>query len=323
MLCLNGKEIHECLTYTEVMDGVEKAFAIYQKGDFTMPDRLSVSCGGNSILLLMPCVAEGSFSTKLVTVFPENRAKGRPIINGIVVLNDLETGEVLAIMDGKTVTAMRTGAVTGTSIRYIAKEDAESVGLVGCGTQGFYQLMCACAARDIKRIYLYDIAEEQIAVMSAKLAEAAPEVTVQAVTSAEELVIPSDIIITATTARSPVFPDDPELFKGKHFVAIGSFEPDVREYPDAIFKMINKVWVDVDFASEESGELSTPLDTGLLKKEQIETLGQLIQSGSKPERGEFGTTFFKTVGMALFDLVTARLVYGKATSLKLGTEVSL
>jgi ornithine cyclodeaminase/alanine dehydrogenase-like protein (mu-crystallin family) len=78
MLFLSGNDIRACLSYNEVMNSVEEALGIYEKGDFTMPDRLSVSCGGNSILLLMPCVAEGSFSTKLVTVFPENKSKGKP-----------------------------------------------------------------------------------------------------------------------------------------------------------------------------------------------------------------------------------------------------
>ena len=114
---------------------------------------------------------------------------------------------------------------------------------------------------------------------------------------------------------------EPELFAGKHCIAIGSFEPDVREYPDALFSLIEKVWVDIDFAKEESGELLVPLQKGLLQEDQLETLGHFIESGRAPERGAHGTTFSKAVGMALFDLTTARLAYTNALAKGLGTEL--
>jgi ornithine cyclodeaminase len=263
----------------------------------------------------------GNITTKLVTIFPGNRSRNRPVIDGIVVLSDGSSGEVLALMDGKTVTAMRTGAVTGVSIRYLSRGDARSVGLVGCGVQGYYQLLYACAVRDICRITLFDIEPAAIRTLMEKMQASLPDVEIVVAESSEALVRASDIVITATTARRPVFPDDPELFKGKHCVAIGSFEPDVREYPDAVFSLVEKVWVDIDFAKEESGELLVPLRRGILRDEQLETLGHLIQSERAPERGAHGTTFSKSVGMALFDLTTARLAYAQAIEEGLGTEL--
>jgi ornithine cyclodeaminase/alanine dehydrogenase-like protein (mu-crystallin family) len=321
MLYLNSDELMQALPLQAVMGCVEEALALYEAKTYEMPDRLAVDCGAGNLLLLMPCVAQGSFSTKLVTVYPGNRAVGRPVIDGLVVLAAQDTGEILALMDAKTVTAMRTGAVTGTSIRYLAREDAASVGLVGCGVQGYYQLLYACTARPIRRITLYDLSAEAMVAMEGKLRSALPEVEVRAAASTAELARASEILITATTARRPVFPDDPALFKGKHCVAIGSFEPEVREYPDALFGQVNKVWIDIDFAREESGELMIPLQSGLLQESQLETLGQFIQSGQPPARGPSGTTFFKTVGMALFDLTTARLAYANALEQGLGTRL--
>jgi ornithine cyclodeaminase len=86
--------------------------------------------------------------------------------------------------------------------------------------------------------------------------------------------------------------------------------------------VVEKVWVDIDFAQEESGELMIPLQSGLLHESQLETLGHFIQTGQPPARGPTGTTFFKTVGMALFDLTTARLAYANATQMGLGTELA-
>lgn len=321
MLFLNTHDIMKALTFDEVMDAVEEALEIYEHREFVMPDRLAVNCDGKNILLLMPCVASENIVTKIVTVFPENTSRNRPVIDGVVLLNDQVTGEILAIMDGKTITAMRTGAVTGVSIRYLAREDVKSVGLVGCGMQGYYQLMYACNVRNIKKITLFDISDAAIPPLIERLKKALPGMTIKIAESPEELVSLSDIVITATTARKSVFPDDPELFKGKHCVAIGSFEPDVREYPDAIFSLIEKVWIDIDFAKEESGELLIPLKEGKLKEEQLETLGHFIQSGREPERGAYGTTFSKSVGMALFDLTTAQLTYTNAVKNNLGTKL--
>jgi len=321
MLFLNAHEIIGALTVDEVIASVEEALRVYEEGAFVMPDRMAVACGDNNQLLLMPCVAMGSIATKLVTVFPGNKARNRPVIDGIVTLSDRSSGEILALMDGKTITSVRTAAVTGLSIRHLSKPDAASVGLVGCGVQGYYQVVYACAVRNIHRITLFDISSAAIPPLIEKLQGSLPDIEIAVAESTEALVNTSDIVITATTSRKPVFPNDPELFKGKHLVGIGSFEPDVREYPDAVFSVVEKVWVDVDFAKEESGELLVPLREGYLREGQLETLGHFILSGRTPDRGSFGTTFFKSVGMALFDLTTARSVYAKAVELGLGIEL--
>lgn len=321
MLFLNAQEIMAALTLDEVMDSVEEALRLYERRAFVMPERMAVPCGDSNLLLLMPCVARGGLSTKLVTVFPGNRAHNRPVIDGLVVLSDQSTGEILALLDGKTITSMRTGAVTGVSIRHLSRPDAQSVGLVGCGVQGYFQLLYACAARDIRKVALFDSVPAAIPPLVDRLHAALPGVEIEVAVSTAALVTASDVVITATTARAPVFPDDPELFKGRHCVAIGSFEPDVREYPDALLSVVEKVWVDIDFAKEESGELLVPLREGKLREDQIETLGHFILSGREPERGTYGTTFFKTVGMALFDLTTAQRAYGNAAQKGLGTRL--
>jgi ornithine cyclodeaminase len=315
----------KAITLEEVMASVEEAFRIYEAKTYMMPDRMAVDCDDGNLLLLMPCVARDSISTKLVTVFPKNSARNRPVIDGIVVLSDRSTGEILALMDGKTITAMRTGAVTGVSIRHLAKADAQSVGIVGCGVQSYYQIMYACTARDIRSITLFDIDPTAVSALIEKLRTDAimpplsSAIEIQVAESTAALAQASDIVITATTARAPVFPNDPAVFEGKHCVAIGSFEPEVREYPDALFSLVEKVWIDTDFAPEESGELMIPLQKGILHEEQLETLGHFIQSGRAPERGGHGTTFFKSVGMAMFDLTTARLTYTNALRKGLGT----
>jgi ornithine cyclodeaminase len=329
MLFLNAHQIHESVTYRQVTEGVREALCIYEDGAYVMPERMAVPCrdarieSADDLLLLMPCVALDSIATKLVTVFPGNRARGRPVIDGMVILAERASGQILALMDGKAITALRTGAVTGVSVDCLSRADVRSVGLAGCGVQGFYQLVYACTVRDVRHIALYDVNPTALPPMIDRLRAALPGVEVEAVPSPRALLEASEVVITATTSRTPVFPDEPELFHGKHCVAIGSFEPDVREYPDAVFSLVEKVWVDIDFARHESGELIVPLEKGLLREDQLETLGHLIRSGREPERGAYGTTFSKSVGMALFDLTTARLVHARAVEKGLGTRLDV
>ena len=321
MLFLDSHNVMKVLTVDAVIDSAEEAFRLYEQGTFVMPDRMAVACGDDSQLLLMPCVAADGIATKLVTVFPGNRARNLPVIDGIVILSNRSSGGIQALMDGKSITSARTAAVTALSIRHLSKPDARSVGLVGCGVQGYYQLVYACVVRDIHRIVLFDISPAAVSRLTEKLHKSLPDIEIEVAESTAVLAARSDIVITATTARDPVFPNDPELFKGKHIVAIGSFEPEVREYPDAVFSVAEKVWVDTHFASEEAGELLIPLRDGHLKEGQLETLGHFILSGRAPDRGPYGTTFFKSVGMALFDLITARLAYSRAVEQGLGTEL--
>ncbi len=321
MLFLNADEITQALTHQEVMACVEEALRIYEAGTFVMPERMALPASEDDQLLLMPCASMDHMVTKLVSVYPGNKARGRPVIDGLVVLYDRATAEILSLMDAKTITAMRTGGVTGVSVAHLAREDAQTVGLVGCGVQGYYQLLYACAARDITKVVLYDIAPQSIQALVEKLHTSLPQIEIDIADSTAALARRADILITATTARTPVFPDDPELFLGKHCIAIGSFEPDVREYPDALFSLIERAWVDIAFATEESGELIIPLEKGLLQADQVETLGHLIASGEEPDRGAHGTTFSKSVGMALFDLTTARQAYANAHERGLGVEL--
>ena len=321
MLYLNSREIIEAVSCDQMMDAVEQAMGTYEDKSYTMPERMHVPCGEGNILLLMPCIAGDYMVTKMLTLYPENRKAEKPVIQATVMLADSRTGTPLAIMDGGTITAMRTGAVGGSSIRHLAKRDAQSIGVVGCGVQGFYQLKYGCCARDIQEITLFDMNSDNAISLSERLQSDYPDMAIKIAESAEELAYKSDIVITTTTARTPVFPDRAELFAGKHLIAVGSFEPGVREYPNALFTQTSTVWVDIEFAKEESGEILVPLRDGLLRDEQIVTLGQFIRSGEKPDRGISGTTFFKTVGMALFDLAAARLIYESSKKRGIGTEL--
>jgi ornithine cyclodeaminase len=128
-------------------------------------------------------------------------------------------------------------------------------------------------------------------------------------------------VITATTSNQPVLPDQSDLLKGKCFITIGSYKPDMRELPDALFPLCDQVFMDTEFAAEESGDLAIPLQKKLIQKEQIFTLGKRLKADPRIKKSNSETNLFKSVGMALFDVVVAHMLYEKAKQKELGTEV--
>ncbi|MCK5691524.1 MAG: ornithine cyclodeaminase family protein [Bacteroidales bacterium] len=284
---------------------MEQAFIDTAQGVVEVPQRVHIDRGPNT-LLLMPCFGSSYFSTKLVSVFPNNLLKKEPMIYGSVLLNDGQTGRPLAVMDGSKLTAMRTAAVGAVGIKYLASEKASNLGVVGLGIQGFHQALFACQQRSIRTLRIMDHSSEVMARFTERFNAFYPEIKVIPCNSAEELCKASDIIITATGSHKHVVPAHGGWWKGKTIVGIGSYKPDMREFPDQIFMDLEQVFVDTPVALGETGDLVEPLKNGLIDEAQIFPLWDLILDRVKPI-GE--TRFFKSVGMAAFDLYGAKLVF--------------
>jgi len=284
---------------------MEQAFIDTAQGVVEVPQRVHIDRGPNT-LLLMPCFGSSYFSTKLVSVFPNNLLKKEPMIYGSVLLNDGQTGRPLAVMDGSKLTAMRTAAVGAVGIKYLASEEASNLGVVGLGIQGFHQALFACTQRSIRTLRIMDHSREVMARFTDRFNAFYPAIKVIPCSSAEELCKASEIIITATGSHQHVVPAHGGWWKGKTIVGIGSYKPDMREFPDEIFMDLEQVFVDTPVALGETGDLVAPLKTGLIDEAQIFPLWDLILDRVKPS-GE--TRFFKSVGMAAFDLYGAKLVF--------------
>jgi len=284
---------------------MEQAFIDTAQGVVEVPPRVHLDRGPNT-LLLMPCFGSTYFSTKLVSVFPKNLLKKEPMIYGSVLLNDGQTGRPLAVMDGSKLTAMRTAAVGAVGIKYLAPQEASNLGVVGLGIQGFHQALFACQQRNIRTLRIMDNSGEVMSRFSERFKAFYPEINVVPCNSAEELCNASEIVITATGSHQPVVPDHGGWWKGKTVVGIGSYKPDMREFPDSFFADLEQVFVDTPVALEETGDLLEPLNKGLISEASIFPLWDLIQE-KVVLSGE--TRFFKSVGMAAFDLYAAKLVY--------------
>jgi ornithine cyclodeaminase/alanine dehydrogenase-like protein (mu-crystallin family) len=215
---------------------------------------------------------------------------------------------------------LRTGAVSALGIRYLADPGVRSLGIIGAGTQAFYQAIMAGQVRPFDRIYISDLDRSRAEKLASSLAKELEAEMIIAATN-EELVTASDVVITATTSLNPVITSDKEILFGKTYVGIGSFKPSMREIPEELFQLVDRVYVDSRQASQESGDLIYALKAGLIAEEKIFTLGKLINQSIRPSRQE--TSFFKSVGMALYDLLVAEKIYDLAKNQGAGMKIDI
>ena len=319
MLWMNRNCMEQALNRKELMDAVEKAYDLYERGEFIMPLRPTLDLEGDTFML-MPCGTAATWGIKLLTITPKNPEAGRPMIEGLATLFDKKTGAPQAVMDGQALTFLRTGAVGGAAIRRLAPEKARTLGVVGAGVQGFSQALCACAARNIEDIWIADLYETKAEEMRKKLMEELPKLKVHRASSPEEMLEHAEIVITTTTSRKPVLPDNPEKLRGKFYVGIGSYLPEMHEYPDSLFPLGDAFYMDTEHALEETGDLITPLEKGILSREKLRTFGSALREGTPPYASG-STVLFKSVGMALFDLVVGAALYDGALAKGLGQEL--
>ena len=308
MKVIDSKTIACAATFLEWINAMEQAMKVSLSDEFVMPQRLHLDYGKNTYLL-MPCMTDEYWVTKLVSFCPDNKDSGLPSIYGTIVINRTKTGETLAIMEGSDITALRTAAISALGIKYLAPENATTLGIIGTGSQGIQQARFACTIRDIRQVTIYDRSERSLSRFLDAFKADFPAIRIKVAENVEQLCSDSGIVITATNSKVPVFPNASELFEGKTFVGIGSYKPDCREYPDNFFRHIDQIFVDTLHGKNESGDLLYPIRNRLIAESNIHSLGSLIVGNvalsTKPTR------FYKTVGSALFDLYAAKLIYEK------------
>lgn len=322
MLYIGKKDIAK-IDRSLILNAISHAYELLLDETYTMPDRIHVQDGDNT-LLLMPCFERRYFATKLVSVFPGAPTLGAPAVNGIMTLADNKTGMPLAVMDGAAMTAERTGAVGGLGVKFLTRENIETAGLIGAGVQGLAQVRYLLLNRKVKQVVIFNRSAETARAKVAILASEYPDVGFKVAQTADSLVKACDLVVAATTSKVPVFSNDPELVKGKTFISVGSFRPDMQEFPDAVIETANRIFVDTPFAAKESGDLCQPLERGIVKESQLLAFAQLVREPLNLEQKDdpaIQTLFFKSVGMALFDLTVASTIYEFALKNNLGVTL--
>lgn len=320
MLIISEQDIEKCIEPTELVSAIEKAYIIQNKASTKIPDRMHIDSDENT-LLVMPGFIESVFGTKLVSVFPKNALENKPVLNGIMILNDTQTGEPLAMINGNKLTAMRTGAVGATAVKYLSRFSAQTLGIIGAGVQAYHQALIVSSQRPFRKLIIYDKNLSKAEVLKEALEDKLENINIEVTDQANQLVLDSDVIVTATTSNESVFDVDIEKLGNKTFIGIGSYKPDMQEIPLSLFKAVNNIYVDTLHAKKECGDIKIPLEQGLIKDSDIIPFSSVLTSGELLD--ETSVNVFKSVGMSLFDLTVAELIYNNAKEKGLGQNVKI
>lgn len=320
MIILSDRDVGELLSPAELVPAIEAAVRRYDEGHGVVPRRQHLDWNGNT-LLTMPAATAEAIGTKLVAVIPGNSARGLPVTNGLMILNDAQTGLPLAILNAATLTARRTGAVAALGTKYMTPADLDSVGIIGVGVQGTWQAIFTCCVRPIREVLYISRSPDSAERFRAAVCDHAPGVRVTRCASTGDLLTRTHLIITATTSAEPVLPDDPAPLEGKHFTSIGSFRPAMQELPDSVYRLAGELVIDSDAARHEVGDVIGPVERAILRAEDVFSIGQLVTGRRSVDVR--ATTAYKTVGMALYDLVAAHVAYSAAKLRGIGREIEL
>lgn len=324
-LLLSRDDVTKVLEMNDCMEVVEKAFAELANGTAVLPLRTPIT-PPDGLSLYMPAYLKelGALACKIVTVYKNNPKKyNMPVIVGKVLLQDPNTGDVICIMDGGYLTAVRTGAVSGVATQYLARKDSGQVaGIFGAGVQAECQLWAVAEARDISRALVYDISDEAVTAFIGKMGGRL-NLEIARADSPDQIVNESDIICTATSSPTPIF-DGTKVKDGTHINGIGSHTPAARELDTAIIKRSTLIADSYEACLSEAGDIMIPIDEGAIDKSHMKAeLGEVI-TGKKPARAnDTEITLFKSNGLAIQDVATAKLVYDKAVAAGIGTSVDI
>lgn len=324
-LLLSRDDVTKVLDMADCMEVVEKAFAELASGSAVLPLRINITPPGGLALYMPAYLKEmGALACKVVTVYKDNPKKhNMPTTIGKVLLQDPATGDVICIMDGGYLTAVRTGAASGVATKYLARDDRGQVaGIFGAGVQAKMQLWAVAVARDIAKAYVYDVsadaAEKFVSEMSSKL-----KLEVSRADSPDEILEHADIICTATSSPTPIF-DGGKIREGTHVNGIGSHTPKARELDTAIIKRSKLIADSYEACLNEAGDIMIPIQEGAIDKSHMYAeLGEVITGKKASRTDDKEITLFKSNGLAIQDVATAKLVYDKAIDSGIGTEVKL
>ena len=328
---LSRSDIERAVDAATAVDAMRVAFGELSAGKAVVPVRGHVE-SARGITLLMPAFlgASGGLGAKIVSVFPHNPDLGQLPIQGAVILLEAETGRTRALLDGTSLTEIRTAAGSGLATELLAEPGADVLAVFGAGAQGRAHIELLAARRPLREIRIVSVPPGGAEALAAALAARAETLVppgggrpprIRAAATPAEALDGAGLVVTATTSATPVF--SPELLEpGAHVNAIGAFQPHTREIPGEIVARA-RVVVDQRAAIwEEAGDLIIPVEEGLVGRDVIHAeLGEIVNGDAAAGRAGFEFTLFESVGSAAQDVAIAEAALARAEALGLGAVV--
>ncbi|ARM76449.1 ornithine cyclodeaminase family protein [Acidianus manzaensis] len=294
MRFLDAKNLEEYLTPKEAVKAVKEAFLMYYKGEISQPQRQVLTIKGNW-WGIMPSFTAFSVAVKIVNVINDNPKRGLPSVQGVVALFSPDTGELISIMDGTVLTAIRTASASVLSTEIAYGNKINTLGIIGAGMEAYYHAKIAQGYLSVSRI-LVSARKSHI--------ELAKKINADAV-DLEKLLKESDVVYATTSSKTPVVIGN--LMKNDfHVSSIGAHTPDSREIDDETIRKSKTFIVDsLEAVSKEAGDYIQPKSSGLLDDKKVLEIGKILAEGIKVER----PSIFKTVGISAQDNITAYYAY--------------
>lgn len=328
MLILNARQVRQALPMPAAIDAMKRAFLAISCGDAEMPLRTHLDLSGSGgTALVMPAhvrsIDTDSLAVKIVSVCGDNPERGLPRILATVLAIDPQTGEPIALIEGTTVTAIRTAAASAAATDVLARADSETLAIVGAGVQAREHIAAIHCVRGIRRTYIAARNRSQCERLAEDLSSGDPAISdITICETADEAVAQADVVCTVTTSHDPVF-SPTSLKPGTHVNAVGSYQPDTLEIPPETVAAA-RVFVDHrQSALEEAGDLVVPLKSGLIDAGHIlGEVGEVLAGRIAGRCSASDITLFKSVGCAAEDCLAASEVLAKAKELGIGREIT-
>ncbi|HEU4460011.1 MAG TPA: delta(1)-pyrroline-2-carboxylate reductase family protein [Methylibium sp.] len=280
-----------------LVEAVAAAMRARRAGTLHAPERLALPLPEGASWLAMPAADATLAIAKLVAVHPANRGRGLPTIHGQVLVCDARDGRALALLDGPTVTARRTAAVTALGLRTLGRRPPRSIALIGCGAQALEHARLLAELEPIERLHLVGRRREQADALAARLAVEVPRLRVEVASGVAGAVDRVDAAIALTTSLAPVLPA--ELPEDLLVVGVGAFRPQMAELPPSLLHARAVIVDALDGARGEAGDLIQAGIDWSRVSELVDHLGAAAPAGPAP--------VFKTVGQAAWDLAAAHV----------------
>lgn len=321
---IKAGEIRQHYSMKQAIEAMRRAFSGLASGEGFVPQRYVTSLpSGELVMLCKPAFVEQEqkVTVKFLTQREGVVIPGIPTIQGVVMVIDAQSGELLSIMDGEYLTALRTGAASGLATRFFAREDASTMALFGCGTQGSTQLEAVLCEREIRRVLVYDTNEAAARTFCQEMSE---QFNIECLyTKRTSDLDMADVICTATNATSPLFSRG-EIKQGVHINAIGSFQPHMQELDPQVLKDA-RVYLDTAKAClEESGDLVKAISAGVIQKDHIAgEIGEYCLGRIPGRKSDNEITIFKSVGVAIQDFMVATDIYHASLEKSFGIDIDL
>jgi ornithine cyclodeaminase/alanine dehydrogenase-like protein (mu-crystallin family) len=298
MIYLNEDRVAELLRWDDLIAAMESALASFSNGNVVQPVRGILTIEENRRYLgIMPAATGDVMGAKIVSFYPANEGTEHPTHNGSILLMDARTGRPLIAMDARLITEMRTAAVSAAVTKYLMPEGARVLAFLGSGVQARSHLKALSHVATFDQVRVWSRNPDH----AQRFAEEHRAVA----TGAQEAVDGADVVVVATSAREPVL-SGAWLKSGAHVNSVGANRPNWRELDDAVMR--HTIVVDSrEAALEESGDV-------IASHAAIYAEAGELFAGTVPKPPRSATTVFKSMGLAVEDLVTAKLVYDGFTS---------